>query len=76
MCPKSKQEPRGKQPKNPSSGIPRLLAAIKHEKISEVIPVKVPYSLKIYLRQRHNPVSTWVRAAILEKLEREANPKC
>ena len=74
MSPKSKQEPRGKQPKNPRQGIPRLLAAIKHEKISEVIPVKVQLSLKNYLKSVKPSVSSWVRDAILEKLRREASP--
>ena len=72
MCPKSKPLTPMKTSENNKSGIPTLLETIRHEKLSEVVSVKVQYSLRIYLQQRHNPVSTWVRVAILEKLRREA----
>ena len=72
MCAKSKPEPTLKTPQRGKVGIPTLLQTIRHEKLSEVVSVKVQYSLRIYLQQRHNPVSTWVRADILEKLRREA----
>ena len=73
MCGKSTGEPRGKHPENLRQGIPKLLAAIRHEKITEVVPVKLQASLKLFLKHHAEPsVSTWIRRLILTELRREA----
>ena len=64
--------------KTPLQGIPKVLATIRYEKVSEVIPVKVQLSLKNCLKQLAGKggVSAWVRGVILERLVRmteEAN---
>lgn len=62
--------PRGKRSKTPGLGIPRVLAAIRHEKINEVVPVRLQLSLKNYIKRqaRKEGVSAWIRAAVIEKL--------
>lgn len=69
---KSSKEPRPKTSKNEDCGIPRVLEAIHYEKVSETIPVKVHLSVKRCLKRiaGKQGVSTWVREAILEKLNR------
>lgn len=49
-----------------------VLQAVRCEKISEVLPVKVQLSLKLALKRiaGKRGVSTWVREAIIEKLAR------
>ena len=55
-------------------GIPKVLNQIRHEKITEVVPVKVQASLKLFLRHHAEPtVSAWVRQLILTELRREAH---
>lgn len=50
--------------------ISQVLNEIRHEKPLEVVSVKLPISLKIFLRKR-GKASTYIRRAVLEKLERE-----
>lgn len=71
---KKDRTPRAKPSKNPGLGIPEVFAAIRYEKINEVVPVKLQLSLKKYIKQhaRKEGVSAWIRTAILEKLERMA----
>lgn len=64
--------PRVNPPKTHLKGIPEVLTSIHLEKASEVIPVKIQFSLKNYLQQHKRPVSAFVRTAIIEKLEQEA----
>ena len=73
MCVKSKSPTPMKTSENHKLGIPDILNQIRHEKISETVPVKLPYSLKKYLQETKPNVSAWVRHAILEELRREAS---
>ena len=72
---KSKQIPCPKRDKTTGPGIPQLarkvLAAIRYEKSSEVVPVRLPISLKNYIKQAagNQGVSAWIRTVILEKLQ-------
>lgn len=50
--------------------ISQVLNEIRHEKPLEVVSVKLPISLKIFLRKR-GKASAYIRKAVLEKLERE-----
>lgn len=50
--------------------ISQVLNEIQHEKPLEVVSVKLPISLKILLKKR-GKASTYIRKAVLEKLERE-----
>jgi len=71
--------PMGRQSKlkNEGSDIPRVLETLHHEKVSEVIPVKVQLSLKNCLVRiaAGQGVSTWIRQVIIEKLERLARER-
>lgn len=73
---KKHKTPRLNHSKTLTLGIPRALRNLHREKISEVLPVKVQYSLKLIIQElageRH--VSTWIRQLIIEKLEEEG--KC
>lgn len=70
---KTRRKPRGKPSKNIGSGIPGVLNAIRCEKISETIPVKVQFSLKRFLKQNAGKqgVSAWVREAIILRIREE-----
>ena len=58
------KEPKKKPSLSTSRGIPSLN---RTEKLTEVIPVKVGSSLK---RAIPKPQSSWIRRAIIEKLQR------
>lgn len=55
--------PKAETSETSSLGIPTFNCV---EKLTEVIPVKVQYSLKKIIPK---PQSTWIREAIIEKLE-------
>ena len=59
-----------KPSKNERNSIAKVLDAVHHEKISEIIPVKVQLSVKNCIKQiaGNQGVSTWVRQVIIEKL--------
>lgn len=61
--------------KTSSLGIPRALANLHREKITEVLPVKVQYSLKSIIQELagEHHVSTWVREAIIMRLKEESS---
>jgi hypothetical protein len=61
---KKRSQPKEKPSQTPCLGISTFNRV---EKLTEVIPVKVQYSLKKIIPK---PKSTWIRGVILEKLER------
>ncbi len=63
---------RAKHREEAGHGIPDVLQAIRLEKKTEIIPVKVQYSLKLYLQEHETSVSRFCREAILEKLRRQS----
>jgi len=75
MANKKTREP--KQNRSDRVNLARALEALHREKITDVVPVKVPSSLKnclIRIAGRRG-VSTWIRQAIIEKLERLARER-
>lgn len=68
---KQSNSPRQKPSESHTQGIPELFAAIRYEKINEVVPVKLQFSLKKYIKQvaGKKGASAWIREVILEKLE-------
>lgn len=66
---------RAKAQKDANLGIPtspdRLLNHIRHEKLNEVVSVKVSTSLKRFLTENEQSVSAFCREAIIEKLLRD-----
>ena len=74
MCPKSSRQVLSETHETRKLGIPKVLSQIRHEKITEVVPVKVQASLKLFLTHHAEPsVSTWIRQLILTELRREAH---
>lgn len=61
--------PRPNKHKSSRLGIPKLFQLINLEKLSVVLPVKVPPSLAEYIRQHGG--SAWIRDAILMRLHQE-----
>jgi hypothetical protein len=59
--------------RNAREGIPTVLENLRYEKVTEVVPVKVQLSLKncVLRVAGKQKVSTWIREAIIEKLQRE-----
>lgn len=66
MIQKKRNLPKQKGSQIVGLGIPNFNRA---EKLTEIIPVKVQRSLKKIIPK---PQSTWIRRAIIEKLEEEA----
>jgi len=70
---KGHQKPRLNSSKTLTLGIPRALANRHREKITEVLPVKVQYSVKLAVKELagEHHVSTWIREAIIMRLQAE-----
>ena len=74
MVQKMNNSPRVNRRKTCIEGIPETLSRIHLEKKTDVVTCKVEFSIKNLLRRYAKPsVSAFVRAAIVEKLEREGD---